>query len=85
MADVHARGIPRAHRDVPAADPGRRAPTTSTRTWLGLKLTPEHTAEFQQRLYELVNEFKERGPDADGDTYSFFSTLHPDDNPPAAH
>ncbi|WP_307785450.1 winged helix-turn-helix domain-containing protein [Microbacterium hibisci] len=50
-------------------------------TWLGLKLNAEHKTEFQQRLYELVNEFKERGPDADGDTYSFFSTLHPDHNP----
>ena len=52
-------------------------------TWLGLKLTPEHKLEFQQRLYELVNEFKERGPDPGGETYSFFSTLHPDENPPA--
>lgn len=53
-------------------------------TWLGLKINAEHRAEFQQRLYDLVNEFKDRGPDADGDTYSFFSTLHPDDNPPAS-
>ena len=52
-------------------------------TWLGLKLNDEHKEEFQHRLYELVNEFKQRDPDADGDTYSFFSTLHPDDNPPA--
>ena len=52
-------------------------------TWLGLKLNEEHREEFQHRLYELVNEFKERGPDPDGDTYSFFSALHPDDNPPA--
>lgn len=52
-------------------------------TWLGLKINAEHKAEFQRRLYELVNEFKERGADADGATYSFFSTLHPDDNPPA--
>jgi len=52
-------------------------------TWLGLKLTPEHREEFQRRLYELVSEFKERDPDPDGDTYSFFSTLHPDINPPA--
>jgi DNA-binding transcriptional ArsR family regulator len=53
-------------------------------TWLGLKINDEHKAEFQHRLYELVNEFKERGPDPDGDTYSFFSTFHPDENPPAA-
>jgi len=54
-------------------------------TWMGLKVNAEHKAEFQERLYELVNEFKEREPDADGDTYSFFSALHPDDNPPSAH
>jgi DNA-binding transcriptional ArsR family regulator len=59
------------------------APEDLDSTWMGLKLTPEHLAEFRQRLYELVNEFKERGPDPDGDTYSFFSTLHPDENPPA--
>ena len=52
-------------------------------TWMGMKLTPEHRTEFQHRLYALVNEFKERGPDADGEPYSFFSTQHPDVNPPA--
>lgn len=51
-------------------------------TWLGLKLNAEHKRELQSRLYALVNEFKERGPDPDGDTYSFFSVLHPDRNPP---
>jgi DNA-binding transcriptional ArsR family regulator len=54
-------------------------------TWLGLMLNAEHKAEFQARLYELVNEFKERGPDPDGDPYSFFASLHPDLNPPARH
>ena len=53
-------------------------------TWLGLKINDAHREEFQRRLYELVNEFKERGPDADGRPYSFFSTLHPDLNPPAS-
>jgi len=52
-------------------------------TWLGLKLNDEHKAELQTRLYELMNEFKERGPDPDGATYSLFTTLHPDENPPA--
>ncbi|GAB3740075.1 helix-turn-helix domain-containing protein [Microlunatus parietis] len=52
-------------------------------TWLGLKLNAEHKIEFQERLYALVNEFKERGPDPDGDTYSLFAALHPDRNPPA--
>ncbi len=53
-------------------------------TWLGLKLTDEHKAELEQRLFELAQEFKERGPDADGKPYSLFTALHPDLNPPAA-
>jgi DNA-binding transcriptional ArsR family regulator len=53
-------------------------------TWLGLKLNAEHKAELEDRLYALANEFKERGPDADGDTYSLFTALHPDENPPSA-
>jgi DNA-binding transcriptional ArsR family regulator len=53
-------------------------------TWLGLKLNDEHKAELQQRLYDLAQEFKERGPDADGQTYSLFFAFHPDHNPPAA-
>jgi DNA-binding transcriptional ArsR family regulator len=52
-------------------------------TWLGLKLNEEHKAELETRLYGLVNEFKERGADADGETYSLFTALHPDDNPPS--
>lgn len=58
------------------------APDDLDVTWLGLKLNDEHKREFQDRLYALVNEFKERGPDADGATYSLFATLHPDRNPP---
>ena len=53
-------------------------------TWLGLKLNDEHKAELVDRLFDLVTEFKERGPDADGQTYSLFTAFHPDDNPPAA-
>ncbi len=53
-------------------------------TWLGLKLNAEHKAELEERLHLLVQEFKERGPDADGDTYSLFTALHPDENPPSA-
>ncbi|WP_248146730.1 ArsR/SmtB family transcription factor [Microbacterium aoyamense] len=52
-------------------------------TWMGLKLNDEHLDELRERLYELLNEFKERGPDPDGATYSLFTTLHPDENPPA--
>ena len=53
-------------------------------TWLGLKLNDEHKAELERRLFELAQEFKERGPDADGRPYSLFTALHPDLNPPAA-
>lgn len=54
-------------------------------TWLGLKLNDEHKAELQQRLYDLAQEFKDRGPDDDGETYSLFFAFHPDHNPPALH
>lgn len=50
-------------------------------SWLGLKLTAEHKEELESRLFELVNEFKTRGPDTDGDTYSLFTAMHPDRNP----
>ncbi len=54
-------------------------------TWLGLKLNAEHKVELARRLHDLAQEFKDRGPDPDGDTYSLFTAFHPDDNPPAAH
>lgn len=54
-------------------------------SWLGLKLTSSHKDELESRLYSLVDEFKQRGPDADGDTYSLFTVLHPDRNPPVEH
>ena len=34
-------------------------------------------------MFELAQEFKERGPDPDGKPYSLFTALHPDLNPPA--
>lgn len=52
-------------------------------TWMGLKVNDAHRAELQERLYALVSEFKERGPDPDGETYSLFTALHPDHNPPS--
>lgn len=51
-------------------------------TWLGLKLNDEHKEEFQQRLFDLLVEFKDRGADADGQAYSVFTAFHPDLNPP---
>lgn len=53
-------------------------------TWLGLKLNEEHKAELQHRLSALAQEFKERGPDPDGETYSLFTAFHPDLNPPSS-
>lgn len=52
-------------------------------SWLGLRLNAEHLDELQKRLYGLLQEFKERGPDAGGDSYSLVTVLHPDRNPPA--
>ncbi|HEX5857899.1 MAG TPA: winged helix-turn-helix domain-containing protein [Microbacterium sp.] len=60
------------------------APEELDVTWLGLKLNERSKEELQERLYRLVNEFKERGPDADGETYSLFTALHTDRNPPSA-
>ena len=52
-------------------------------SWMGLKVNAEHREELQQRLYDLLNEFKERGPDPDGETLGLFTALYADDNPPA--
>jgi len=54
------------------------APEEIDVTWLGLKVNEAHRSELQHRIYELVTEFKERGPDADGLPYSLFTALHPD-------
>lgn len=51
--------------------------------WLGLKLTPAHRAELEGRLQDLLEEFKARTPDADGEAYTLFTALHPDRNPPS--
>jgi DNA-binding transcriptional ArsR family regulator len=51
--------------------------------WLGLRLNPEHRAELRERINELATEFKNRGPDPDGEAYSLVMVTHPDLNPPA--
>lgn len=53
-------------------------------SWLGLRLNAEHKAELDRRLYDLLTEFKERGPDPGGDPYSLVVMTHPDLNPPSA-
>jgi DNA-binding transcriptional ArsR family regulator len=52
-------------------------------TWLGLRLNDAHMEELQTRLYALLEEFKQRGPDGDGEAYSLVTVIHPDLNPPA--
>lgn len=52
-------------------------------TWLGLRLNKEHLDELETRLYSLLEEFKERGPDPDGEAYSLVAVIHPDLNPRA--
>jgi len=51
---------------------------------MGLKIDDAHRAEFERRLLELLDEFKERGPDPDGTTLGFFTALYADRNPPSA-
>ena len=53
-----------------------RAAVLTTR--LGLQLTAEHLAEFDQRLRALLDEFVARGPDSGGDRWSVFVALHPE-------
>jgi DNA-binding transcriptional ArsR family regulator len=50
-------------------------------SWLGLRLNAEHKEELDRRVDELLNDFKDRGPDADGDPYSLVTVVHPDVNP----
>jgi DNA-binding transcriptional ArsR family regulator len=51
--------------------------------WMGLRLNAEHKAELDKRIFGLLQEFKERGPDPGGDAYSLVLLTHPDLNPPA--
>lgn len=52
-------------------------------SWMGLKLNGQHREEFERRLFELMDEFKERGPDADGETIGVFTSVYADFNPAA--
>lgn len=50
-------------------------------SWLGLRLNEASKHELEERLFAVVQEFKDREPDADGDSYSLVTVLHPDRNP----
>ncbi|HEY0260469.1 MAG TPA: winged helix-turn-helix domain-containing protein [Lacisediminihabitans sp.] len=45
---------------------------------LGLKLNAESERELHDRFGELLTEFKERGPDADGRPISIMVAIHPE-------
>jgi DNA-binding transcriptional ArsR family regulator len=60
------------------------APEQVDTTWLGLRLNEAHLGELKARMEALVEEFKQRGPDDDGEAYSLVTVIHPDLNPPAA-
>ncbi len=48
-------------------------------TRMGLRLTPDEHDELSRRMHELVEEFRLRG--SDGEPWSLFIGLHPDDRP----
>jgi len=50
--------------------------------WLGLRLNEANLNELRSRIGALLQEFKDRGPDRDGESYSLVTVLHPDLNPP---
>jgi DNA-binding transcriptional ArsR family regulator len=49
---------------------------------LGLRLSPERLAEFEQRLADLLDDFESQPDDTDGQAWSLFFALHPDPNRP---
>jgi DNA-binding transcriptional ArsR family regulator len=59
------------------------APDEIDVAWMGLKVSPEHREELQRRMFELITEFKERGPDPDGEPFGLFTAIYADRNPPA--
>jgi len=50
---------------------------------MGMRMTPEMLDDFEERLRDLVEEFRERA-DAEnaGDAWSIFFAIHPDPNQP---
>lgn len=52
-------------------------------SWLGLRLNAAHRDELRERIHALLNEFKDRAPDDDGEAYSAVVVVHPDLNPPS--
>ncbi len=57
-------------------------PDTVQLGWLGLRLNAAAKEELDQRVRVLLEEYKDRAPDPDGETYSLVVITHPDLNPP---
>lgn len=51
---------------------------------LGLRLSPEHLAEFRGRLRDLLEEYAQFPQDPSGTAWSLFLAFHPDPNRPSA-
>ncbi|GAB3564680.1 winged helix-turn-helix domain-containing protein [Spelaeicoccus albus] len=47
---------------------------------LGLKLGPAGREEFRSRLHELLDEFASRAPEPDGEAWSIYIGMHPDES-----
>ncbi|MCU4672855.1 helix-turn-helix domain-containing protein [Microbacterium fluvii] len=50
--------------------------------WLGLRLNAENKAELDRRVLALFDDYKDRGPDPDGEAYSLAVITSPEVNPP---
>ncbi|AUG28338.1 helix-turn-helix transcriptional regulator [Microbacterium hominis] len=57
-------------------------PETVQLAWLGLRLNAEAKDELDRRVTALLDEYKDRPPDVDGEPYSLVVITHPDLNPP---
>jgi DNA-binding transcriptional ArsR family regulator len=49
---------------------------------MGLRLSAASMAEFRQRMFELLDEFRQRPDDPDAPAWSVFYAMHPDPNRP---
>ncbi len=50
-------------------------------TRLGLRLSADHREEFEEELYGLLDRWARRGPDEDGERWSVYLGLHPEERP----
>ncbi|SFD78530.1 ArsR/SmtB family transcription factor [Klenkia taihuensis] len=48
-------------------------------TRLALRLTPAHREEFEEELHQLLDRWAQRPPDEDGERWSLFLGLHPEE------